>query len=220
MSSWSPDAPVRRRLRADVSRALRRHRRLVVALLVGTAAALAVGELRPAPPPDVPSLQASRDLPAGEVLDADDVVVARVPDGGAPAGFTRPAQVTGARLSTPVRAGEPLTPTRLAGPGLLHGQRPGTVALPLRLADPAAAALLRPGDRIDVVAAVPGTGTSTVVGTGLVVLDAPTTGALDDGEALSDRAGLVVLAVTQPLATRLVAAAADAPLWYVLRGEG
>jgi Flp pilus assembly protein CpaB len=193
----------------------------VVALLLGTAAALTVEELSPAPPPDVPSLQAARDLPAGEVLDVDDVVVARVPDGSAPAtGFTRPAQAVGQRLSTAVQAGEPLTPTRLVGPGLLLGQRPGTVALPLRLADPAAAALLRPGDRIDVVAAVPGAGTSQVVGAGLVVLDAPTAGACVVGEALTDDAGLVVLAVTPPLATRLVAAAADAPLWYVLRREG
>jgi hypothetical protein len=116
-----------------------------------------------------------------------------------------------------MQAGEPLTPTRLVGPGLLHGQRPGTVALPLRLADPGAAALLRAGDRIDVVAALPGTGTSRVVGAGLVVLDTPPAGG-DSAEPVLGDAGLVVLAVTPALATRLVAAAAEAPLWYVLRG--
>jgi hypothetical protein len=50
-----------------------------------------------------------------------------------------------------MRKGEPLTDARVLGDALLQGYGPGTVAAPIRIADPAAAHLLHPGDRIDVL---------------------------------------------------------------------
>ena len=57
-------------------------------------------------------------------------------------------------LAGPVRAGEPLTDVRLVGASLAAAY-PGAVAVPVRLPDAGMAALLRVGDRIDLVAADP-----------------------------------------------------------------
>jgi Flp pilus assembly protein CpaB len=67
--------------------------------------------------------------------------------------------VLGRLVAGPVRRGEPLTDVRLLGPSLLAAvaRGPDVVAVPVRFADAGAAALLRPGDRVDVLAAPPDT---------------------------------------------------------------
>jgi len=51
-----------------------------------------------------------------------------------------------------VRSGEPVTDARLVGPGLTAGLGPReSSAVPVRLADPESAALVRAGDRVDVL---------------------------------------------------------------------
>ena len=138
----------------------------------------------------------------------------------------------GRLVAGPVRRGEALTDVRLLGPGLLGpgllgpgllgpgllGAASGPsqlVAVPVRVAEPATAALLRAGDRIDVLAAsaaggpAPAEGgpasaagpAATVVATGLTVLALP---------PLGDTAGegaLLVLAADRATAARLAAAA-------------
>jgi Flp pilus assembly protein CpaB len=59
--------------------------------------------------------------------------------------------VAGRVLAGPMRKGEPLTDTRLVGPGLLSGYGPELVAVPVRIADAESVRLLHPGDRIDVL---------------------------------------------------------------------
>jgi hypothetical protein len=55
-------------------------------------------------------------------------------------------------LATALRRGEPLTDVRVLGPGLLAQAPSGTVAVVVRPGDPAAAALVRPGEQVDVLA--------------------------------------------------------------------
>jgi hypothetical protein len=102
-----------------------------------------------------PVLVAARSLGAGAVLRAGDVRVARWPAeavrGRWAMGSARPA--VGRLLAGPLAAGEPVTAGRLLGPSLLEGQTPGTVAVHVPLSDPAAAALARPGERVDLLAA-------------------------------------------------------------------
>ncbi len=52
-----------------------------------------------------------------------------------------------------MRAGETITDVRLVGPALLAGYGDQLVAAPVRIADAGSAALLQPGDVIDVLAA-------------------------------------------------------------------
>ncbi|HEY9474842.1 MAG TPA: RcpC/CpaB family pilus assembly protein, partial [Mycobacteriales bacterium] len=82
----------------------------------------------------------------------------RLPPAAVPAHALTPGTVVaGRRVAGPVRRGEALTDVRLVGAGLAAGlSRSGSVAVSVRLDDPAVAGLLRPGDRVDVLAA-PGT---------------------------------------------------------------
>ena len=69
-----------------------------------------------------------------------------------PGGSARQPAVLGRVVAGPVRRGEALTDARLVGPGLTAGLDPQeSAAVPVRLADAEAAALVRPGDRVDVL---------------------------------------------------------------------
>ncbi|MCF6744184.1 Flp pilus assembly protein CpaB [Blastococcus sp. KM273128] len=186
-------------------------RRLGAALLAALALGLA---LRPAPPPTgsaepagVDVVVAAGDLPAGTPLGRDHLALARLPPGAVPDGVVSdPDDLVARVLAGHVRRGEPLTDARLVGAGLTALLPAGQVAAPVRLADLAVAALLRAGDRVDVLAAGPDAGPAERVAAGALVLAAP---AGDDGDA---GAGLLVLAVDGDTAARLAAAAATATL--------
>lgn len=149
---------------------------------------------------------AAHDLPAGTVLRAADLAVARYPPDWVPAGAVdAPTPLLGRVLAGGVRAREPVTDARLVGPGLTALVPSGQVAAPVRLADLAVTALVRTGDRVDVLATAPDAAAAEVVAENALVLAA--TGG-DDTQG----AGLLVLAVDGPTAARLAAAAATATL--------
>lgn len=168
--------------------------------------------LRPGPPAEAtaqqttPVVTAARSLEAGRALDAGDLALARYPPGTAPAGVVaEPDLLVGRVLSGAVRAGEPLTDARLVGPGLTTLLPPGQVAAPVRLADLAVAALVRTGDRVDVLATAPGAVAAETLAAGVRVLAAGGSG--DDPTA-----GLLLVAVDTATAARLAAAATSATL--------
>jgi Flp pilus assembly protein CpaB len=199
-------------------------RQVAAAVLAGLALVLA---LRPVPaatgpatgPPAVPVAVAAADLPAGTVLTAGDLTTALLPGAAAPAGATAdPDELTGQVLAAPVRAGEAVTDVRVVGPGLWSQVPEGQVAAPVRLADLAVATLLRAGDRVDVLAAVPDGPTPSVevVARSALVLTVPTTAAADPPAGTTEGAGLLVLAVAPETAQRLAAAGAAATLTVTL----
>jgi pilus assembly protein CpaB len=221
------DARVARARRA-LRRVVRRHRRLLGAVLLAWAAVLALAEVSPPPPPTRPVVVAAHDLPTGLALTVEDVQVMDVPEAVAlPLALAEPQDVSGQVLAGPVLAGEPLTPARFQGPALLSGQPRGVQALPVRVADAGAAEVLRPGDRIDVLAALAdGRITAVrVVAANLPVLVAPTPQTDTDGGLVGGLAtgagdlggGLVVVAASPPQVRALVGAASEAPLWFSLR---
>lgn len=146
-----------RRWWRELRRAVAWHRRLLAAGLAAAAVALTISAVRPAPPVTEAVLAAARDLPGGLALGHADLRRVELPPDAVPAGALRPgAAVAGQVLAGPMRSGEPLTDARLVGPTLLAGLAEGRgrfVAAPVRIADPAVVALLRPGDRVDVLAA-------------------------------------------------------------------
>lgn len=139
-----------RTTRAVVMR-LKRHRRLVAAVLAALSVAFGLAAVRPPAPAGVRVLTAARDLPGGTELREQDIRPVMMPSAAVPDGALRD-RVVGRVLAGPMRRGEIVTDTRLVGDGLLKGYGPGTVAAPIRVADTAALRLLRPGDRIDVFA--------------------------------------------------------------------
>jgi pilus assembly protein CpaB len=189
-------------------------RRAAAVLLAVTAVVLA---LRPdrvpatAPAPDVvPVAVAAVDLPAGSVLTASQVTVARMPPEVVPSGVVAdPDLLRGRTLAAGVRAGEPLTDVRIVGAGLTAVLPEGQVAAPVRLADLAVAALVRTGDRVDVLATHSDATDAQLVADGVLVLAAPGTPAGPDADPA---AGLLLLAVEESTAARLAAAATTATL--------
>lgn len=152
-----PRSRTARSTRADLAAARRavrrrvlRHRRLLAALCVGGAVLAGLRAVAPPPPATVTVLVAARDLPAGAVLDGDDLVVTAFRPGSAPDGAAARGDAVGRTLAAPLRRGEPVTDVRLVAPSLLQGY-PGLVAVPVRIPDPGAVDLLRVGDRVDLL---------------------------------------------------------------------
>ncbi len=207
----------------ELRRAVLWRRRLLAAGLLAGSAAFALHVLAPPPPEGVGVVVATHDVVAGAVLGADDVRRVDRPAGTVPAGaLGSVAQAAGATVSTALRRGELITDVRLAGPSSLRGLPPDLVATPVRLADGDTAALLRPGDVVDVLAAGaadPGTeGSARLVASAVRVLVVPRPGRSSIGLG-SGGGALVVLATSPPTAARLAAAAVTARLTVVVRAS-
>lgn len=174
-------------LRRSVSAARRRlllHRRPVAAVAVAVAV---LAGLQAAAGPDDPTTEvtvAARDLPAGTTLAAADLTTVAVPPAAAPTGSPALDTLVGRVLAGPVPAAEAVTEARLVGAAGLDVAG-GRVAVPVRLPDPGAAALLRLGDEVDLVATDPQAGTTRTVGRDVRVVALPESdGEVDPGAAV------------------------------------
>jgi Flp pilus assembly protein CpaB len=98
--------------------------------------------------PDVghPAVAAARDLPAGVPLTADDIRVVSL-SAPLPGSFPGASDVLGRALSSPARAGVPLTDFDLAGAS------DDLASVAVRVADQGLADVVRVGSRVDVVSA-------------------------------------------------------------------
>lgn len=188
-----------RRLR----RAVLARRRLLAALAAATAVAAGLQAASAPPPPTTPVLTAAHDIPAGTVVRSSDLVRTSMTPANVPSGTVTAADAVGRTTAAPLRSGEPVTDVRLVSGSLLDGY-PGMVAAPVRIGDQGAVRLLRPGDRIDVLAADPqARAEATVVARDAVVVALPRT---DDSASTLVTGGLVVLAVPENEARALASA--------------
>ncbi|QIK74400.1 SAF domain-containing protein [Nocardioides piscis] len=143
---------------------------------------------------------ASHDLASGDRIGADDVTLREWPADLAPSGI--PGSIAGRTLAAPVRAGEPVTSVRLVGSDLAQAH-PGLTVLPVRLPDPAVVDLLEVGDRVDLSAVDPESGTAQELAGGVVVLAIPPPSVAES--SLTGR--LVVLGISPDRAADVAAAA-------------
>jgi Flp pilus assembly protein CpaB len=160
-----------------------RGRRLGLAAAVVALCLLVARQLAPPPEATEPVVVTAREVPAGGVLAAADLRIARLPHRLAPDGaMTDLAELRGHELLIDLPRGVPVVASMLDDGRFGRVAPAGTVTVPVRLVDAAVTRLLRPGDRIDLVA--PGydpDGTSAVVvAQGAVVLDVV---APDDADA-------------------------------------
>lgn len=136
-------------------RSLLLYRRGLAAVCIGLAAWILVATLQPGPPVTVGLWTAARDLPAGAVLASGDLRRTGFLPDSVPAAATRNRDdLIGRTLATPLGQGEVATQTQVVGNDRLAGY-PDRAAVGLRIPDAEAAALLRPGDRVDLVASDP-----------------------------------------------------------------
>jgi len=213
--------------RLQLRRALARHRRLLAAICLALAVLVAIPAVAPGDPVRVPVLVAARPLPPGHLITTADLTVAGWPPEARPDGALTAA--AGRVTAGPVGRGEPLTGTRVQGPGLLAGAPAGTVAVTVRPADPAALLMLPVGSRATVLAgagdapATNGTGgareAEVLVRSALVLAPAGRDGAGPDGagDGTGDGTGALggVLGpgtVTGPGDSRAVVVLAVAPV--------
>jgi Flp pilus assembly protein CpaB len=176
---------------------------------------------------------ASRDLSAGALLRPGDLRIAALPRAAAPAGsYPDPTAVVGRQLAAPLRAGEPVTDVRLDA-GVLATPGRGLVSAAVRFADAEAARLLRPGQRVDVLAASVATDANTAPNAAAVVAanvdvlavmrpaetsgTTGSTGGVVGADAASDGA-LVILATTPTQARQLAQAQVTARLSAIVVG--
>lgn len=194
----------------DLRRALARYRVLLAAGLAAAAVLTGLTALAPTTGPTVVILTAARDLRSGAPLTPADLAHTALPRNVVPTGALLEATAALGRLvSGPVRRGEPLTDVRLLGAELISG--PTEVAVPVRVFEPATAALVRPGNRVDVLSAAPEGGpVATVIAADLAVLAVPVLG------DTTGEGALLVLAADRPTAARLAAAAVSGRLSVVI----
>jgi Flp pilus assembly protein CpaB len=195
---------------------------LLALLLVLVAAVLATTSHHrdgpPRVPRTVPILVAAQDLAAGATIDRASLRLSDLPVADAPSGALHSSSAAlGRTVGAPVRRGEAITDVRLVGPSLATALAgPGAVAVPVRLSDVDTAALLRPGDRIDVLAA-PARGeggAARVVARAARVMAVPSV----DPDSTADGA-LVVLATSENAAKTLAAAATVGQITVTLRAN-
>lgn len=142
-------------LRSRAADLVQRHRRSAGALLAALAVVLGVSAARPHPPASTRVWVAAHDLPGGSPLKAEDVRAELLPDVDVPDdALPGDHPPVGLLLGAPVRRGEPLTDLRILTINLVSASgAPDDLAVPVRVTDgPAALALVKPGERISVIA--------------------------------------------------------------------
>jgi Flp pilus assembly protein CpaB len=133
----------------------------------------------------VAAMVAARDLAPGHAVTAADLRTAEFAADALPSGVVHtPDPLVGATLTAAMRSGEIFTDLRVVGPRLAAVAAGASDAriVPIHLADNAVADILRPGDRVDVVAAESGTPAAPVpqapphpLAAGAIVVSVPAT---------------------------------------------
>jgi hypothetical protein len=197
-----------------LARAASWHRRKLAVVAAIAAVLTGISAAAPAGPVMITAVRARTQLAGGTVLSASDIGVDRVAAADVPDGVvTDPDDLIGKTLAAPVAANQMMT---LLATTLSRGAVAADhVIAPLKLADSAQAALLQPGDVVDVVAADAEAEQAAVIAARARVVTVP--------EVPDDRAGpapegaLVLVDVDAQTATALAQAAASATLSIIWR---
>lgn len=203
-------------IRGRGRRALAAHRRPLAALAAAAAVATAVQAARPSDPPTEQAVVVVSDLPAGHVLQRDDVRGREVPTDLVPQGALDVEDLpVGRPVAAPLRAGQLLTDLSVVSPTALHSHPPGTVLATVRITDPAAIETVAVGDRVSVIGAdLRSVAPASLVARRVLVVALP--GEESDGGLGQGRP--VVLAVDEATALSLAEAAVGSALSLVVTG--
>ncbi|MGV8910117.1 MAG: SAF domain-containing protein [Propionicimonas sp.] len=195
-------------------RAFRWHRRWFAALFVAIAVLAALNSVSPADSAGTTVVVASRSIPGGARVTADDLSLVRLPaDLVAEGALTDLGQAVGRTVVVGVPARQVFTGSALLGS---DGQlAAGQVALPVSFGDVSTVSLLSVGSRIDVLGASASGSGYGVVATNVRVAALP---ASDEPGALGSTSSRVVLLdVSSAQAVAIVAATAVSAVNFALR---
>ncbi len=193
--------PSRRPFRA-LARAVSWHRRKLAVVAAVAAVLTGVSAVNPEGPPTLRVLRATTQLAGGAVVNSTDLQVSEVVRGDVPAGvLSDPGEVIGRRLAASVAEGQMFTDLTLVS--VRTALPRGRVVAPLRLADADLAALLRPGEVVDIVLADSQAAKASVVATGVRVVTIPAVAEKDQAQS-----GALVLVEVDPAQAAVLARAA------------
>lgn len=203
---------------AGLLRLISWHRRKLAVLAAMGATAAGITAATPPSPATVRVVVAARQLTGGQQLRNTDLSTRELPPAAVPdEAILDPAAVLGRTLVAPLSRGSTLTTLSVIGdhPTVADGK----VIAPVRISDAAVIGLLRVGDRVDVVAADPESGSGAqVIAHQVRVVTIPrpnsTGNGLDPGNA--DPQTLVLVEVSTDEATTLADAAASSQLSLLL----
>jgi Flp pilus assembly protein CpaB len=203
----------RRRPLHALARAASWHRRKLAVLAAVAAVLTGISAAAPEGPAMITVVKAKSQLPGGAVLSAEDLVIDLVAASDVPNGaLSDPHALIGRTLAAPVAENQMMTPLTMIA--ARTSVSPGNVIAPLRLADTALAALLRPGDVVDVIAADTQAEQAVVVAAGARVVTIPE---LPDEQAGGSLDGALVLidvdAQTASIVAKAAASAALSIIW-------
>jgi len=187
-------------------------RRLIAGALAATGTAIGLTALSPATPPTVDVVVAADALPGGQTLTSDDLTTAAFSPDTVPPRTLDIDDLVGRVLGGPLDDGEPVTETRIVGPGLLEGWGVGTVAVPVRIADAGSVGLLRPGDHIDLLATSP----DGITDASTIAANVPVLTIRPDEDAMATDGALVVIAGTEEQANAVAQAAVTSRLSFTI----
>ncbi len=192
-------------------RAFRWHRRWFAAILATVAAFAAVSALTQQTSNSVAVVVATKEIPAGTIINAADLTVVRLPSAAVAEGaFESVEQLIGQEVIVNIPARAVLTRFSLLADGI--GVGAGRLALPIRFSDSATLTALTVGSTIDVLGQ---TGSSyAVIASDLRVIAIPNVG--QSGAFSSDPGELVMVDVDPAQAGAITSAASAGSLSYAL----
>lgn len=209
----SPATQARGRRIRGLTRAVSWHRRKLAVVAAFAAVLTGVAAASPAGPPTLTVLRATSQLAGGVVVTAADLEVDTVVRDDAPAdALSDPADVVGHTLAAPVADGQMMTGLTLVSTRSALPR--GHVVAPLRLADADLAALLRPGEVVDVIAADSQSPKASVVASGVRVVTVP---AVADKDTQTQSGALVLVEVDPAQAALIARAAVSGTLTIIWR---
>ncbi|OYN88451.1 SAF domain-containing protein [Parenemella sanctibonifatiensis] len=190
------------------------HRRLASALLAGLAVLVSLTILTPAPDATAPAVRVRADVPATRALTAADLEVVELPAYALPREhLTDPNDAIGLLPTSPLIAGQILTPASVLAPRAGEAGDERVVTVPL--SDPSVLAVLRVGDRLDLLWVDSSTGEATMIAQGARVVALPQSDAGPLGGVTTS--GTVLVAVSPADAVALARASVNGrivPVWH------
>jgi Flp pilus assembly protein CpaB len=180
---------------------------VLAGLLAGCAVLAVVGAVRPADPPSYAVTVAAHDLIAGQRLGPSDVQQVRWSAADRVPGLLSSAAASGKVLTSPIRAGEPVTSARVRAARSWPSLPKGRVVIGVSSSDRVLVRVLQPGDRVDLI----DTGKARTVAAAVTVVSVPD-GSLREAEdhptLSSTDAASVLVAVTTTQAAAVGSASA------------
>jgi Flp pilus assembly protein CpaB len=197
------------RLFSNVNWVLRRHRRLLAALLAAVAVWVGMATLEK-DGTQVPVVVAAREIPGGTALSQDDLTLAWWPEQIAPdQAFDDVENIIGRTVAVTMSPRSPITGPALTESGKLVSE--GMVALPVSFA--AASELLKVGDYIDVIGPDSTTGAARVLASKVRVAAVWAAGS----GVFSSGSDVVLIEVEPEAAATINSAASVSALSFALR---